>query len=271
MKLKWLGTAGFELSLDESTILIDPFISRTPGNRPDVPKSKFQFKKVNHVFLTHGHFDHAYDVREILQDTGATLYCSVQVKDALLEHGVPQSQIISLEGSEKMDFPDYSVDVIKSVHTKFGAKVILSKLLNPLTYKGIRRILRMAKNFPKGQVLGYFFTIKKEKFTIMHFGSGGYREENLKPYDGLVDIFLAPYAGRYDMHEIIPKMASLFHPKVLIPHHYDDAFPPLSWFLSIEKLKNEMQKALPDVKLFTPEILEEIQIDSFDEFYKKLE
>ncbi|MHA1144430.1 MAG: MBL fold metallo-hydrolase [Candidatus Helarchaeota archaeon] len=271
MKFKWLGTAGFEIKFDNMTFLIDPFISRTKGAVPSIPKSKYEFGPIDHVYLTHGHFDHAYDLKEILEKTGASLYCSKTLLNNFIEHGIPESQINPLEGNEQFDFTDYGVEILKSVHTKFGMKVILSKLLNPVTYVGIRQILRMARGFPKGEVLAYYFTAKKENFSFIVFGSGGWIEDIITEYDGKVDIFLAPYAGRYDMHEIIPRMASLFNPKVLIPHHWDNSFPPLSWELSIDKLRHVMSQIVPKVKLYVPEILKEVEIKSFDDFYNSIE
>ena len=84
-----------------------------------------------------------------MEKTKATLYCSRPTAKSLIELGVPKDRIIPLDGKETFEFDDYSVEVFKTVHTKFGARVILSKLFNPRTYWGIGKFVIFMKNFPK--------------------------------------------------------------------------------------------------------------------------
>ena len=58
MRLRWLGTAGVELQSGDTTILIDPDLTRNPQAMPQQPLDPSDFMHVNAVFITHGHFDH---------------------------------------------------------------------------------------------------------------------------------------------------------------------------------------------------------------------
>ena len=83
LKIRWLGTAGFEISDDETTILIDPFVSR-----PTVAKAVFKelpidtsavdryvlgpiersggLKKIKAILISHTHYDHVQDAPYVL-------------------------------------------------------------------------------------------------------------------------------------------------------------------------------------------------------------
>ena len=91
-----------------------------------------------------------------------------------------------------------------------------------------------------GNVFGFLFEFSNGK-KLVHFGSGGYYEEELKKFPANIDIFLAPVAGREDVEEIVAKMASVFNPKMIIPHHYDDFVPPFSTY-AYKNLDKEVKK-----------------------------
>ncbi|MGH7496755.1 MAG: MBL fold metallo-hydrolase [bacterium] len=78
LRLRWLGTAGFELSDDSTTILIDPFVSR-----PSMPElaqaliidtaavnryvlAPLRLKHLKAILISHPHHDHFQDVPYIL-------------------------------------------------------------------------------------------------------------------------------------------------------------------------------------------------------------
>jgi L-ascorbate metabolism protein UlaG (beta-lactamase superfamily) len=80
LRIKWLGTAGFEISDDQTTILVDPFVSR-PGYVPVLlfQKLAVDTEVVDHYVLdgldpakikvilnSHTHHDHVLDIPYIL-------------------------------------------------------------------------------------------------------------------------------------------------------------------------------------------------------------
>lgn len=67
MELQFIGHSAFYLKTDNIGILIDPFISQNPVAKFD------QSKKVDYIFVTHGHADHLGDAIPISQKTGALI------------------------------------------------------------------------------------------------------------------------------------------------------------------------------------------------------
>lgn len=85
LRLRWLGTAGFEISDDQTAILIDPFVSRPDFLQALVPliklnidteavdryvidpmKASGTFRNLRAILVSHPHHDHAEDVPYIL-------------------------------------------------------------------------------------------------------------------------------------------------------------------------------------------------------------
>src|SRR5213593_1168812 len=82
LRLRWLGAAGFEISDDATSILIDPFVSRPTALQALFPLDidteavdryvidpmmrSGSFKNLKAILVSHTHIDHAQDVPYIL-------------------------------------------------------------------------------------------------------------------------------------------------------------------------------------------------------------
>jgi len=62
MELTWFGTAGFRIKTDKHTILIDPYVSRNDNAFPEQPLKASDLQDADAILVSHGHFDHIYDV-----------------------------------------------------------------------------------------------------------------------------------------------------------------------------------------------------------------
>ncbi|MDR1630294.1 MAG: MBL fold metallo-hydrolase, partial [Oscillospiraceae bacterium] len=74
MLLRYYGNALLTIEQGETKLLIDPFFSRNP--RLYRPTAK-DFDGVTAVLITHGHFDHIYDLPKLLERSpGLDIYCT---------------------------------------------------------------------------------------------------------------------------------------------------------------------------------------------------
>jgi L-ascorbate metabolism protein UlaG (beta-lactamase superfamily) len=261
MKLTWWATAGFEVKLDATTILIDPYLSRPPNAEPQLGLKPEDITKADYIFLTHGHFDHAIDVGTIAKKTGAKIFCSQKARVTFTKEQVPNEQIQVVKAGETLDFESFKVTIIKSKHIKFGMTTLLWKFFSWKVIKSFGSLLGPLRKYPKGDVFGFFFELKKEPLTFCHFGSGGFYPEELEKFHP--DLFLAPVAGRRNAPAVLAKMTSFLKPKMVIGHHWDDFFPPISWRVPIETFEVEVKKLLPDIIVKIPTPLEEMEIRPF--------
>lgn len=88
-ELTWYGHSAFKIACDGVSVLIDPFFA---------PDGKFTWKDagaVDWVLITHDHGDHVGDALAICSSCGAMLGCVVGTADKLVNHGLPQSQVLN--------------------------------------------------------------------------------------------------------------------------------------------------------------------------------
>jgi L-ascorbate metabolism protein UlaG (beta-lactamase superfamily) len=222
-RFRWLGTAGFELRFGLTNILVDPFLSRGEGARPVLPLQAGDLH-ADAILLTHGHFDHAYDVPVLAQATGAPVYASAPVCEALHDLGIPARQLRPMAASRVWRVGEVGWQVL--------------------------RLLRSMAAYPCGDVLGYQFTTTQG--SVLHFGSAGwYRAEleRLKP-----DVVLLPLQGHSRIYEVAAQAIGLLSPRRVVPHHFDDFYPPLSEFIDAQAFVAMMHQRMPGVEVVEPQI-----------------
>jgi L-ascorbate metabolism protein UlaG (beta-lactamase superfamily) len=74
VKLLWHGHSTWELHSGEHRIIIDPFLKDNPAAKATPSEIK-----VDHVLLTHGHFDHVADAAEIANANQAMLVANYEI------------------------------------------------------------------------------------------------------------------------------------------------------------------------------------------------
>ena len=124
LKLKYLGTAGWEIFDGNVRVLIDPYISRVKlGTGPSIsPNDKRKTvnrndyfvsdtktidevitKKIDFILVHHSHFDHLADVPYIAKKTGAKIIGTETTCNILRAYGIPNKQFCLLYTSDAAD------------------------------------------------------------------------------------------------------------------------------------------------------------------------
>ncbi|MBD3229342.1 MAG: MBL fold metallo-hydrolase [Candidatus Lokiarchaeota archaeon] len=268
MKIRWLGTAALEIKTGSSIILIDPWLSRFKKAYPPAPNvNRDMIEKADYIFISHGHFDHFEDTPYLVEKTGAQVFVSERAaKFAIEQKNLKEEKVTSLLGDEKLEFEDFNVQVINGKHIDFDFKTIISKIFNPYTYSGAYRILKRGQlKWPKGDVLGYLFDlfVEEKPIKFMLFGSLGWRDDLFEGKESETDILAMPIAGRREAWKNALKYIDLFNPEIVIPTHWDDAFPPFSdyYMNQIDKLEEKLKNKQKQIDIIKLEINKEREIN----------
>ena len=138
--------------------------------------------------------------------------------------------------------------MIRSQHIQFEEATLkmIEKLESNNLANAQEKKSESVPTFIMGDVYGFLIEFSNGK-KLIHFGSGGYYEDELIKLPRDIDIFLAPVAGRSDVDKVIAKMANIFKPKMIIPHHYDNFLPPLTLGSSYLNLEEEVKKINPNI------------------------
>ncbi|MHA1230670.1 MAG: MBL fold metallo-hydrolase [Candidatus Helarchaeota archaeon] len=265
MKIRWFGTAALELKIGPTIILIDPWLSRFENAYPEAPEiNRDLINKADYIFITHGHFDHFADTPYIVNKTEAKVFVSEPAADAAIDKkGLKKDNVVKAKGGDVFDFENFKVEAIQGKHIAFDFKTIISKLFKPGTYKLLFSD-KDIKGWKKGDVLGWKFEFIEgdKKLIITIFGSLGFSKDLFANKTFNTDILIIPVAGRRDAWKNALKYTEIFKPKIIIPTHYDDSFPPLSdWYLNqVEKLQEKLKEQFPNVQLKILELNKEIEL-----------
>lgn len=237
MEFTWLGTAGFIVKSNEGEIAFDPFLSRGKGEPS--PFNVKSFQNTEAILVGHGHFDHTYDIPKIVENSDVKVFAPGLTGKILNIRGVPSKRLIHANNKEIL-LKNLKVRAFHSSHVKFDMPLVLSTL-HRCGIMGCLGSCHLGVLYPKGLVQTYLFQNKGKKILFM--SSAGANENELKIYRDLeVDYFLAPLQGHSQIQAIAAKMASIIKPKVIIPHHHDDFFPPLSQNISVDVFREELKK-----------------------------
>jgi L-ascorbate metabolism protein UlaG (beta-lactamase superfamily) len=258
MKLKWLGTAGFEVEANDQVFLIDPYLSRNSQARPLQHLQPEDIAKAGQIFITHGHFDHIYDIPNIMAQGAASVYCSDIAAATLVREGVNSSRInvIDTDGYSA-DCGGYRAQAFFSRHIKFDIPLIAKTLLRVGTkYRGLAKIV---KAYQKGQVLSWRFTING--YTMHHFGSGGSTRKELEHLSAFpLNLLLVPLQGHTHICDIALQYVRMLKPRLVITHHQDDFYPPVSRAVDIQPFVKQVRKHCPETEVRLMDVNETITL-----------
>ncbi len=247
MKLRWLGTAGFEVEANDQVFLIDPYLSRNPQARPAQNLQPEDISKAGQIFITHGHFDHLCDVPNIMARSTASVYCSEIAASTLVRAGVNSNRINVIKTDGYLaDFGGYRAQAFFSRHIKFDLPLIAKRLLRAGTQ--YRRLSKIIKAYPKGQVLSWRFTINE--YTMHHFGSGGSTNKELERLSAFpLDLLLVPLQGHTHICDIAFQYVRVLQPRLVIPIHQDDFYPPVSKTVDIQPFVKQVREHCPGTEV----------------------
>jgi L-ascorbate metabolism protein UlaG (beta-lactamase superfamily) len=179
--LKWLGNAGWEIQIGQTVILIDPFLTRGEANpatewKTDEEAVLKAIKRADYIFADHSHADHIADIPFIAKRFGSKVIGSRTTTNIALTGGVDKAQLITISGGEKLDFNEFSVQVIESEH---GALVRRGRKSRP-KFEEITKPWSgpiRGDAFVEGGSYLYLFTFANHR--LLHQSTGGFIEDKL--------------------------------------------------------------------------------------------
>lgn len=254
MELTWWGAAGFRIKSGRQTLLIDPYLSRNRNARPIQYLNAGDIQEGQHIFVSHGHFDHLMDVPTIAKKTGATVHCSRETASMLLMKGVARERISEVvkDGSEVM-LPGIQAEGLFSEHVVFDRKLIMKTLLRG-RFKLLKH-LHLFKEYPAGQVLSWRFIMERK--VLHYFGTSGSPAEEMERLSlRHTDILLVPLQGHSEINSIALEYVHVMQPAIVIPHHHDNFFPPVSDTVDISSFIKRVKKECPSTEVKVMEVNE---------------
>lgn len=144
------------------------------------------------------------------------------------------------------------ITMLKGQHTRFTARMVLRKLINPRLFRYFRNTLFLAWAHPKfpekGETVAY--QIDAEGKRILLLGSMDLDKNTIYPTN--VDLLILPFQGRENMAEAAMEIVDELKPRRILLDHFDDAFPPVSEDVDTRPFKRAIALKHPEIKVVKP-------------------
>jgi L-ascorbate metabolism protein UlaG (beta-lactamase superfamily) len=228
--VEWLGVAGYRITFEGHTLLLDPYFSRVPFRHvvrrlPALPDLELierhvpAAEQVTAVAIGHTHFDHAVDAPAIARMHGCPVYGSASLAALMRLHGLGE-QAVEATPYRVYQAGPFEVTFVPSAHSKLllGLRIPYDGELTCAHLDGLA-----PSAYRCGQVWGIHVSVGG--MTFYHQGSADLVDDAMR-HRG-VDVFLAGVAGRSFTPRYWSRILPKLDPRVVIPSHYDDFFRPL--------------------------------------------
>lgn len=226
MKFTYFGHACFQLELNGTTFLFDPFITPV-GNDKIVDISQI---KADYILVSHGHEDHVADLYTLATMTNATVISNPEVLAWLSKQGYDKSHPMNF-GSKTFEFGQ--LHFVPAQH---------SSSLPDGSYGGN----------PGG------FIINTPKGVVYYSGDTSLTMEmQLLPRYASIDVAIMPIGGNFTMNAEECIIANeMIKAKEVIGVHYDTF-----GYIKIDHEKTKELFKVNDIPFHLPEIGEIIEIE----------
>lgn len=251
IKVTFLGTSSLLFDDGHTQLMIDGFISRPPllkvlpfsTVKTDADAVYKTFKKIGidnklqGLFITHTHYDHALDLAYIAKQTGTHVYGSESAINIGLGNGISTKQMSVYEVDKAMQFGDFTVTVIQSKHSLTFDEG--EKIKEPLK--------QPAKAIDYHEDSSYDFLITHNNKTFFVKPSSNYIEGALDDIHADV-LFLGIGVGAQDQdfqNMYYEQTVRTVKPELIIPIHWDNFTKPLTDNLeALPKFADNTKKGL---------------------------
>jgi len=219
-KLTWLSHASWLIESGDQRVLLDPFLTDNPA----ATLKPADVGDVNHILISHGHYDHVADAAEIAKQTGATIVAIFEIAQWFTNKQSIEATVgMNLGGS--VDLPFGNVKMIPALH---------SSDLPDGSYGG--------------NPAGFLLTIEGKR---IYFACDTALFSDMKLYAHGVDVAVLPIGDLFTMG-IDDSIAAtkLIQPKSVLPTHYN-TWPPIEQDAAkwAERISNETNAAATVLKV----------------------
>lgn len=267
LAIRWLGTAAHRLRFAGESLLLDPFVSRTPLRallrplRSDPDAVARWAPEACAIAVGHSHYDHLLDAASIAARTGAVLLGSPSVARVARAAGVEEARLrVARGGALEERVGPFEVRLVPSVHARlvFGIAPPFPGEIERVPPRGL-----YVHQYRVGGASGIF--VRAGGVTVYHNGSADLIDAALE--GTTADVLLVGLAGRGWCKGYLERLVRILRPRVIVPTHYDAFFWPLEEGvrllprIGMDAFFEEARRLAPGAIVAAPSPFEDLLVD----------
>ncbi len=247
LRLRWLTIACFEVQIGDFSIVIDPCIAASKR----APFGPEVVEKADVLLLSHGHWDHITDIKNLMDRFGCPLLCGELTAPSMLRMlNCNPKDIYPMTSNLELDFGGAKIRAL------FGRHTDQRKTLEELTEKTKSNPL---VNTPEMEACAFYGHMEYRNYLItapsgmrVLFWGNDVTPAQLQMMRELrPDVALLQYTRQRP--EELARMVAAGGVKVLVPHHMDLTKDESEYAPLLAALEREVHRAAPDCLVITPE------------------
>ena len=234
IEITWFGTTTFNISDGKTAIFFDPFVTR-PGlwsiatfksEKSNIFHVKRWLKKIDQenikaIFVSHTHYDHAFDLVNFHKETGAMVYGSHSAKNILLGGKVDKKYFTHSKVNKTFKIGNFKITVLNGEHPShfLGMTFWYGKIEAPLPEDSA------LYKYKQGEVYNYY--IEHPEMNIFFHPSGVPVLKKKDLENKKARVVIQGIAKRESSEGLLSKIIRPLAPKYVIPAHHDYFFQSL--------------------------------------------
>ena len=248
IRIKWLTVACFELQFGKTTIVTDPCITKVRTN--DLTWEAVEGCDI--IAVTHIHWDHVTDISALLEKFPApVLTGSLSAMPLLKWLNCNASQVYPMDVGTELDFGDVRVKALFGRHTTGGIKYdALLEGFEKNHWIADDPGLKEIQPWGSLEYRNFLFTDRNGTKVLFWGNEPTETQKNmvreLKPDIAILQL------SRQDP-VAMAEFAAVSGCKIVIPHHMDLLKSREQYLPSVERMKQEFLKLVPDGIFIVPE------------------
>ncbi len=273
--MKWLGAAGWLLSWGDTTIALDPFFHRPPQARPNLPITRDELPPIDHLLVTHAHWDHFADTPYLAVTNARHTYVpKAAVRDlrrewrrrARAERRRGPDNWRAVVGGERIDLDGLQIEFHRIGRERFDLEFTrdaLSKLRRGGNLRDWYYGFKFLATHLYGECFAISLTLRESGRRLCFFG-------NLPPIaapmpqvlEG-VDVAVLPYCpANGDWCEESIAVARKLRPSTVLMHHFDQFLPPVTVGLDLARYRERMLSETPIERIVVPKFFSDSSLET---------